>query len=33
MSAEGRDGGPRGPFDADPDALGNAGVHPVQPGS
>ena len=33
MSAKGRDGGPRGPFDADPDALGNAGVHPVKPGA
>lgn len=29
LSAKGRDGGPRGPFDADSDAPGNAGVHPV----
>lgn len=29
MSAKGRSGGPRGPFDADDDALGNAGVHPA----
>jgi nitroimidazol reductase NimA-like FMN-containing flavoprotein (pyridoxamine 5'-phosphate oxidase superfamily) len=26
ISAKGRDGGPRGPFDADPDAPGSAGV-------
>lgn len=32
LSAKGRDGGPRGPFDADPDALGTAGVHPVPQG-
>ncbi len=32
MSAKGRFGGPRGPFDDDPDALGNAGVHPVAGG-
>jgi nitroimidazol reductase NimA-like FMN-containing flavoprotein (pyridoxamine 5'-phosphate oxidase superfamily) len=29
MSAKGRSGGPRGPLDADPDAPGNAGVHPT----
>jgi nitroimidazol reductase NimA-like FMN-containing flavoprotein (pyridoxamine 5'-phosphate oxidase superfamily) len=29
ISAKGRSGGPRGPFDAEPDAPGNAGVHPV----
>jgi nitroimidazol reductase NimA-like FMN-containing flavoprotein (pyridoxamine 5'-phosphate oxidase superfamily) len=29
MSAKGRSGGPRGLFDADPDAPGNAGVHPA----
>jgi uncharacterized protein len=29
MSAKGRSGGPRGPFDDDPDAPGNAGVHPA----
>ena len=33
MSAKGRFGGPRGPFDADPDAPGNAGVHPVLRGA
>ena len=32
MSAKGRSGGPRGPFDADPDAPGNAGVHTVETG-
>ncbi len=32
MSAKGRFGGPRGPFDADPEAPGNAGVHPVSRG-
>ena len=32
MSAKGRFGGPRGPFDADPEAHGNAGVHPVSRG-
>ena len=32
MSAKGRFGGPRGPSDADPDAPGNAGVHPVARG-
>jgi nitroimidazol reductase NimA-like FMN-containing flavoprotein (pyridoxamine 5'-phosphate oxidase superfamily) len=30
MSAKGRFGGPRGPFDDDPDAPGNAGVHPIR---
>ncbi len=29
ISAKGRSGGPRGPFDSDPDAPGNAGVHPA----
>jgi nitroimidazol reductase NimA-like FMN-containing flavoprotein (pyridoxamine 5'-phosphate oxidase superfamily) len=29
MSAKGRAGGPRGPFDTDPHAPGNAGIHPV----
>ena len=29
MSAKGRSGGPRGPFDADPEAPGNAGVRPA----
>lgn len=29
MSAKGRFGGPRGPFDADPDAPGNCGVVPI----
>ena len=32
MSAKGRSGGPRGPFDDDAEAPGNAGVHPVPPG-
>lgn len=32
MSAKGREGGPRGPFDADPAAPGNAGVHPIESG-
>ena len=32
MSAKGRSGGPRGPFDDDPTAPGNAGVQPVPPG-
>lgn len=32
VSAKGRDGGPRGPFDADDSAPGNAGVHPVPTG-
>lgn len=29
ISAKGRSGGPRGPFDADPDAPGSAGIAPV----
>jgi len=29
MSAKGRSGGPAGPFDNDPTAPGNAGIHPV----
>jgi hypothetical protein len=32
MSAKGRSGGPRGPFDDDDSAPGNAGVHPVPTG-
>ncbi len=32
MSAKGRSGGPRGPFDDDPAVPGNAGVHPVAGG-
>jgi hypothetical protein len=30
MSAKGRSGGPRGPFDDDPDAPGNAGIVPAR---
>ncbi len=33
MSAKARSGGPRGPFDADPDAPGNAAIHPVRTGT
>jgi len=32
MSAKGRSGGPRGPFDDDPVAPGNAGIHPISTG-
>ncbi len=32
-SAKARRGGPRGPYDADPDAPGTAGVAPVPPGA